>query len=71
MELIYMVMTIAGLIFGFYSGYKIGKEQSLPKAPQEIIHPIQTIKNNKDNKQEEKNLKILQKDLEEIDNFGG
>lgn len=71
MELIYMVMTIAGLIFGFYSGYKIGKEQSLPRVSQEIIHPIQTIKNIKDSKQEEENLKILQKDLEEIDNFGG
>lgn len=71
MELIYTLITIVCLVFGFYTGYKIGKEQMLPKIPKEVIHPIQAIKDNEKSKEEEKKLEEFQKDLEELDNYGG
>lgn len=71
MELIYTVIIVFCLIFGFYTGYKIGKEQTLPKVPRQIAHPIQTIKENEASKEEEAKLETLQKDLEELDNYGG
>ena len=71
MELIYTIIIVFCLIFGFYTGYKIGKEQTLPKVPKEIIHPIQTIKENKKSKEEEEKLEILQNNLQELDNYGG
>ena len=71
MELIYTIIIVFCLIFGFYTGYKIGKEQTLPKVAKEIIHPIQTIKENKKSKEEEEKLEILQNDLQELDNYGG
>ena len=71
MELIYTVIIVFCLVFGFYTGYKIGKDQTLPKVPKEVLHPIQTIKENEKSKEEEEKLKEFQKDLEELDNYGG
>lgn len=71
MELIYTVIIVFCLIFGFYAGYKLGKDQKLPKVPKEVLHPIQTIKENEKSKEEEEKLKEFQKDLEELDNYGG
>lgn len=71
MELIYTLIIVFGLIFGFYAGYKIGKEQALPKIPKQIVHPIQTIKENEASREEEAKLEEFQKDLEELDNYGG
>ena len=71
MELIYTVIIVFCLVFGFYAGYKIGKDQTLPKVPKEVLHPIQTIKENEKSKEEEEKLKEFQKDLEELDNCGG
>ena len=71
MELIYTVIIVFCLIFGFYAGYKLGKDQTLPKVPKEVLHPIQTKKENEKSKEEEEKLKEFQKDLEELDNYGG
>lgn len=71
MELIYTVIIVFCLIFGFYTGYKIGKEQALPKVPKQIAHPIQTIKENEASKEEDAKIEAFQKDLEELDNYGG
>ena len=71
MELIYTIIIVFCLIFGFYTGYKVGKEQTLPKIPRKIIHPLETIKENKKSKEEEAKLEEFQKDLEELDNYGG
>lgn len=71
MEFIYTLIIVFCLIFGFYAGYKIGKDQALPKVPKQIVHPIQTIKENEAFKEEETKLEEFQKDLEELDNYGG
>ncbi len=71
MEFIYTLIIVFCLIFGFYAGYKIGKEQAIPKIPKEILHPVKTIKENEKDKEEEIRLQKLQKDLEELDNYGG
>ena len=71
MELVNTLITVFCLIFGFYAGYKLGKDQKLPKVPKEVLHPIQTIKENEKSKEEEEKLKEFQKDLEELDNYGG
>ncbi|MCI8760510.1 MAG: hypothetical protein HFJ34_05260 [Clostridia bacterium] len=70
MNLGYTVFSISCLIFGFYFGFRIGKDKEIPK---EITHPIETFKINKKEKMEEKEqdekLKELQQDLEELDNY--
>ncbi len=70
MNLIYTILSISCLIFGFYFGFRIGKDKEIPK---EITHPIETFKINKKEKMEEKEqdekLKELQQDLEELDNY--
>lgn len=71
MEFLYTLITIFCLIFGFYCGYKIGKEQTIPKMPKEITHPIEARKEKKEVRKDEEKLKVFQKNLEEIDNFGG
>lgn len=71
MELVNTLITVFCLIFGFYAGYKLGKDQKLPKIPRQIVHPIQTIKENEKSKEEESKLEAFQKDLEELDNYGG
>lgn len=73
MNLVFTVLSISCLIFGFYFGFRIGRDKEIPKAPKEIIHPIETIKTNRKVKKEEKEqderLKELQQDLEELDNY--
>ena len=75
MELIYTIIAILCLCFGFYVGYKLGKDKELPKAPTEAIHPIKTIKDNIENSRaeraEEDRLQELQDDLAELDSYDG
>ena len=72
MNLIYTILSISCLIFGFYSGYKIGKEQRLP----EEIKPSKVIKKHrkrkqdmKEEKEQEEQLKKLQENLDAIDSY--
>ena len=72
MNFIYTIMSISCLIFGFYSGYKIGKEQKFPEEikPGRIIKKIRKSKQDiKEQKEQEEQLKILQENLEAIDSY--
>ena len=73
MNLIYTILNICCLVFGFYFGFKIGKDKEIPETPKEIVHPIRTIKTyRKEKKEEEKideQLEELQQDLEILDNY--
>lgn len=73
MNFVYTILSISCLIFGFYFGFKIGKDKEIPEAPKEIVHPIKTIKMyRKEKKEEEKSneqLEELQQDLEILDNY--
>lgn len=75
MEFIHLIMPILCICFGFYTGYKLGKEKELPKVPEEIKHPIQTIKDNietkKAEREENERLEELQEDLAELDAYDG
>lgn len=72
MNLIYTIISIICLIFGFYTGYKIGKEQRFPeeikpsKIAKRYIKHKQEIK---EEKEQEEQLKILQENLEAIDSY--
>lgn len=70
MNLIYTILSISCLIFGFYFGFRIGKDKEIPK---EIVHPVETIKKHQKEKMDEKEqdgkLKELQQDLEILDNY--
>ena len=70
MELLYTMISISCLIFGFYFGFRIGKDKEIPR---EIVHPVETIKKNQkekmDEKEQDKKLKELQQDLEILDNY--
>lgn len=73
MNLIYTVLSINCLIFGFYFGFRIGKGKELPEIPKEIKYPIRTIKTYQRKKKNEERideqLKELQQDLEILDNY--
>lgn len=73
MNLIYTILSISCLIFGFYFGFRIGRDKEIPKTPKNIVHPIETIKTKRKEKKEEREqdekLKELQHDLEELDNY--
>lgn len=71
MGLIYTILIIICSFFSFYTGYKIGLEQRLPVIPKKIIHPIETIKNNKEKKEEDEELKKLQDGLKALDEYDG
>lgn len=73
MNFVYTILSISCLIFGFYFGFKIGKDKEIPETPKEIKHPIRTIKTyRKEKKEEEKideKLEEIQQDLEILDNY--
>lgn len=72
MNFIYTLISISCLIFGFYSGYKIGKEQKLPEEikPTKIIMKYKKHKKeSKEEKKQEEQIQKLQKDLETIDSY--
>ena len=73
MNFIYTILSIGCLIFGFYIGFKIGKDKEIPKTPNEIKHPIRTFKIYQKEKKEEakidEQLEELQKDLEILDSY--
>ena len=43
-NLIYTILPIVCLITGFYFGFKIGKTEEIPSAPEKIKHSIKTVK---------------------------
>ena len=67
-NLIYTILSIACLSAGFYFGFKIGKTLEMPKVSEKIIHPIKTIKVEKEHEQFESELN---KALKNLDNFDG
>lgn len=73
MNFVYTILSISCLIFGFYFGFRIGKDKEIPKAPKEMVHPIRTVKKYRKEKKEEKKidgkLEELQQDLEILDNY--
>ena len=72
MNFIYTIISIGCLIFGFYSGYKIGKEQKLPEEikPSRIVKRyIKRKQEIKEEQEQEEQLKILQENLEAIDSY--
>lgn len=69
MELFNIILPIICLIFGFYSGYKLGHEKQLPKIPKEIAHPIETIKEKQEERVEDDRMKEIQDALDEIDKY--
>lgn len=75
MELIYTIISILCLCFGFYAGYKLGKDKELPKVPKAVKHPIKTIKENVENnraeREQDERLQELQDDLAELDAYDG
>ncbi len=75
MNFIYTILSITCLIFGFCNGYKIGKDNEIPKIPKEIKHPIKAMKDHHNEVKEEERqneiLEELQQDLEILDNYDG
>ncbi len=75
MELIYTIISILCLCFGFYAGYKLGKDKELPKVPKAVTHPIKTIneniENNRAERAEDERIQELQNDLAELDAYDG
>lgn len=69
MEIFNILLPIICLIFGFYAGYKVGHEKELPKIPKEIAHPIETIKEKKEEHIEDEKLKEIEEALEELDKY--
>lgn len=73
MNFIYTILSIVCLILGFYYGYKIGRDNEMPKVSKEIKHPIRTIKTYRKEKKEEERideqLEELQQDLDILDNY--
>ncbi len=69
MNLIYMILPTITLIVGFYIGFTVKKEDKLPeiKNPVEVIR--EDIKVKKQQKQEEKESKILDDYMDNIDNY--
>ena len=67
-NLIYTILSIACLSAGFYFGFKIGKTSEMPKATEKIKHPIKTIK---EEKEQEKAIEELSKELKNLDNYDG
>ena len=56
MNLVYTILNIGCLVFGFYFGFRIGKDKEIPKTPKEIKYPIRTIKTYRKEKKEEKKI---------------
>lgn len=75
MELIYTIISILCLCFGFYAGYKLGKDKELPKVPKAVRHPIKTIneniENNRAEREQDERLEELQNNLAELDAYDG
>ncbi len=67
-DLIYSILLIVCLSSGFYFGFKIGKTSEMPKISKNIVHPIKTIK---EQKELEKKDSELSKALNNLDNYDG
>lgn len=67
-NLIYTFLSIVCLSAGFYFGFKIGKTLEMPRVPERVKHPIETIKKQKQQKKIEDELN---KALKNLDNFDG
>lgn len=66
-NLIYTILPIITLIVGFYFGFKIGKQNEIPKV--EIKTPKKIIDDCKKEKKTQKDNEELEQYLANIDNF--
>jgi len=65
MQLLYSILTVLCLCIGFYFGFKIGKNNELPKL---------VIKSKKEKQQEkdiEKEINLLEKSLNNLNRYNG
>ena len=67
-NLIYVVFPVVCLSAGFCFGFKIGKTSEIPKVTEKIKHPIKT---SKEEKEQEKVIEELSKELRNLDNYDG
>ena len=69
MNLIYMILPTITLIVGFYIGFTVKREDKLP----EIKNPVEAISDNikekKKKREEEKETRILDAYMDNIDNY--
>lgn len=64
-NLIYTILPTISLIVGFYIGFTVKKQDKLP----EIKTPTKIIKEKKQQREEEKEVEILNAYMENIDNY--
>lgn len=73
MELMHTILSIICLMFGFYYGYRLGKDKEIPEIPKGVKHPIKARKEHfKERKEEERQNEILQElqqDLAILDQY--
>ncbi len=62
--MMYSILTALCLCIGFYFGFKIGSTKELPSIKR-------TIRENKQRDEEEKELKILEKELRNLNRYDG
>jgi hypothetical protein len=60
----YSILTALCLCIGFYFGFKIGSTKELPSIKR-------TIRENRQRDEEEKELKILEKELRNLNRYDG
>lgn len=64
MQILYSIITALCLCIGFYFGFKLGRTNELPKL-------IKTQEQLKKEKQEEKEISRLEKELKNLNNYTG
>lgn len=64
MQILYSIITALCLCIGFYFGFKLGRTNELPKL-------IKTKEQVKKEKQEEKEISRLEKELKNLNNYKG
>lgn len=62
--MMYSILTALCLCIGFYFGFKIGSTKELPSIKR-------TIRENRQRDEEEKELKILEKELRNLNRYDG
>lgn len=66
-NVIFMIMPVITLIMGFYFGYRIGKDQEIPKV--EIKTPMEIVEEIKERHEEKEFNDDLSDYIENIDNY--
>ena len=66
-NVIFMIMPVITLIMGFYFGYRIGKDQEIPKV--EIKTPMEIVEEIKERHEEKEFTDDLSDNIDNIDNY--